>query len=144
MSQLALREHFMNEERILPVVTEPNQLDAEQRRLRTLTHVLYALFAISWLTGGVSAIVALIINYLKRGDATGTLYASHLSWQRRTFWWGLLWTMLGAALAWTMVGYLILLVSGIWLLYRWVKGWLFLFEGKPMRTRGKVLMGALA
>ncbi|CFB61464.1 DUF4870 family protein [Pandoraea apista] len=116
------------------VVTPPASApSAEQERaLRKLTHVLYALYALFWLTGGVTAIVAIIINYIKRDDATGTLYASHFTWQIRTFWWSVAWGVLGVALAVVMVGFAILWVLGIWTLYRIVKGWLYLNDNKPM------------
>ena len=115
------------------VIDAPVGLSAEQERaLRKLTHVLYALYALFWLTGGVTAIVAIIINYIKRDDAVGTLYASHFTWQIRTFWWSVAWGVLGVALAVVMVGFAILWVLGIWTLYRIVKGWLYLNDNKPM------------
>lgn len=115
------------------LATPPNAPSAEQERaLRKLTHVLYALYALFWLTGGVTAIVAIIINYIKRDDAAGTLYASHFTWQIRTFWWSVVWAVLGVALAVVVVGFAILWVLGIWTLYRIVKGWLYLNDNKPM------------
>jgi hypothetical protein len=61
--------------------------DSERlRSLRTLTHVLYALYAAYWLTGGLTVLVAIIINYLKRDDVAGTPYEAHFQWQIRTFW----------------------------------------------------------
>ncbi|WP_237172015.1 DUF4870 family protein [Pandoraea norimbergensis] len=114
-----------------PYVVNPPTTEQE-RALRKLTHVLYALYALFWLTGGVTAIVAIIINYIKRDDAVGTLYASHFTWQIRTFWWSVLWGVLGVALAVVMVGFAILWVLGIWTLYRIVKGWLYLNDNKPM------------
>ena len=65
-----------------------NSAEAErQRGLRTLTHVLYGLYAAYWLTGGITVLIAIIINYLKRGDVVGTPYEAHFEWQIRTFWW---------------------------------------------------------
>src|SRR4030065_2206798 len=58
--------------------------------LKTLSMVIYALYAVS-LFIGVSAIVAIVLNYIKREDAQGTWLESHFTWQIRTFWWGLLW-----------------------------------------------------
>lgn len=50
-----------------------NALEPERERsLRTLTHVLYALYAVHWLTGGLTIVIAIIINYVKRSDAAGT------------------------------------------------------------------------
>ncbi len=132
-------------------MTEPHQFDskptasatqlvrsAEEQRLHTLTHILYALYALSYLTAGMSALAAIIINYIKREDTAGTLYASHFTWQIRTFWWSLAWGILGFVLAIVAVGFIVMWVSAIWMLYRIVKGWLYLYDTKPMPTSGSV------
>jgi uncharacterized membrane protein len=105
------------------------------RSLRTLTHVLYALYATYWLTGGVTVLIAIIINYLKRDDAIGTPYEAHFTWQIRTFWWAVLGHVIGVAFIWVLIGFPILFVVGIWTLYRVVKGWLYLYENKPLQPR---------
>jgi len=58
-----------------PPPSYENALEADRLRgLRTLTHVLYALYAVHWLTGGITGLVAVIINYVKRADvAIGAL-----------------------------------------------------------------------
>ena len=107
--------------------------DAERLAgLRRLTHILYALYAIYWLTFGCTALIAIIINYVKLDDVRGTLYESHFRWQIRTFWWSVLWGAIGGVLVFVMIGFAILWVLGIWMLYRIVKGWLYLNDGKPM------------
>ncbi|VVE53877.1 membrane protein [Pandoraea terrae] len=110
---------------------QPPAPSEQERSLRKLTHVLYALYALSWLMG-VTAIVAIIINYVKRDDAQGTLYASHFTWQIRTFWWSVAWGALGWALMFVLVGVVVLWALCIWTLYRIVKGWLYLNDNKPM------------
>ncbi|WP_244815077.1 hypothetical protein [Caballeronia sp. Lep1P3] len=117
-----------------PVYRKPAQAERE-RGLRTLTHVLYALYASYWLTGGLTVLVAIIINYLKRADTVGTPYQAHFTWQIRTFWWAVLGHLVGGALVFVGVGFLILFVVGIWTLYRVIKGWLFLYENKPIDPR---------
>ena len=52
---------------------------------RKLTHVIYALYAASILVG-VTCLVAVIVNYVKRDDVAGTWLESHFRWQIRTFW----------------------------------------------------------
>lgn len=64
--------------------------------LRKLTHILYALYAIFWLTGGITALIAIVVGYVKRDDTQGTLYGSHFAWQIRSFWWSVAWAILGA------------------------------------------------
>lgn len=99
--------------------------------LRQLTLIIYILYALSWVAG-ISAIVAIVINYIKREDVAGTLYESHFAWQMRTFWWGLAWAVVGSITALIGVGFIILVVLGIWVIYRMVKGLLFWNDYKPM------------
>ncbi|MCY0388360.1 hypothetical protein OVY01_14150 [Robbsia sp. Bb-Pol-6] len=106
--------------------------DARARQLRGLSHILYGLYALAWFTGGVSGIVALIIDYVKRGDAGQSLYASHANWRIRTFWWSLLWLLLSLPFLLIHIGYLFLVVIWIWGGYRVIKGWLRLFELRPV------------
>lgn len=118
-----------------PPVYHNNGDAPDSERLRTLTHVLYALYALYWLTGGLTVLVAIIINYLKRDDVAGTPYEAHFQWQIRTFWWAVLGHVIGVALIWVLIGFPILFVVGIWTLYRVIKGWLYLYENKPMQPR---------
>lgn len=101
--------------------------------LRRLTHILYALYAIFWLTGGITALIAIIVGYVKRDDVRGTLYESHFRWQIRSFWWCVLWGLIGVLLIpLAFLGFAVLWALGIWMLYRIVKGWLYLNDSKPM------------
>ena len=104
----------------------------ELASLKQITMVIYALQALGFLTGGVTAIIAIVINYVKRDDAAGTLYQSHFEWQTRTFWWGLLWGVIGMLLVVVVVGFVVLFAAWVWTVYRVVKGWLKLTEGKPV------------
>ena len=104
----------------------------ELASLKTITTVVYPLQALSF-AFGVTALVGLIINYVKRDDVAGTLYESHFNWQIRTFWWGLLWGVLGSILIFAFgLGLVVLFVAWIWAIYRVVKGWLKLNDGKPV------------
>lgn len=116
----------------LSPATQGAGMPAEQlASLKQLTMVIYVLYALSAFTG-FTGIVAIIINYIKREDTAGTLYASHFTWQIRTFWWSLVWGVLGFATLLVGVGFLILAIDGIWFLYRIVKGFLNWNDGKPM------------
>ena len=104
--------------------------------LRKLTHILYALYAIFWLTGGITALIAIVVGYVKRDDTRGTLYASHFAWQIRSFWWSVAWAVLGGVLFATVflipLAFAVWGVLSLWMLYRIVKGWLYLNDSKPM------------
>ena len=103
----------------------------ELNNLKQITMVVYVLQALSFFFG-VTAIVGVVINYVKRDDAAGTVYASHFDWQIRTFWWGLLWTVVGMVLAFVLVGFVVLFVVWVWAIYRVVKGWLKLNDNQPV------------
>ncbi|MFA7438501.1 DUF4870 family protein [Castellaniella sp.] len=100
---------------------------------RQLIHLMYGLFALGVLTAGLlgaAIIAAVVLAYLKRGEMIGTVYAGHIDWILRTFWWGLLWTLLSAIASLVFVGYVTGLIVLIWVIYRVVKGWLAHFAGE--------------
>lgn len=115
----------------------------------TMTHVMYGLHAFSALTGLVSAafivtaflsgwpsIIAVVLNYINQREVRGTYLESHFRWQLRTFWYALLWVVIAMALAFTLIGIpvavVLMLVVGIWVLYRLVRGWSALAGERPM------------
>ena len=112
--------------------------------LITTLHVTYALHAVGLAIGAFGAstvvgafifgwpsIIAVIVNYVKRGDARGTWLDSHFSWQIRTFWYSALWAavvfIVGLPLTLLLVGFAIwavgLFALGIWAIYRIALGW---------------------
>ena len=105
--------------------------ELKEQAARRLTAVLYALYAASFLFG-ITALVAIIVNYVKRDDVAGTFLDSHFRWQIRTFWFGLLWLAVGWLTFILLVGWLVLATNCVWLIYRIVKGWLYLNDGKSM------------
>jgi len=105
--------------------------DAQLKSLQSLTQVVYILYALSYFTG-VTAIVGIIINYVKKDDVAGTWLESHFRWQIRTFWFSLLWAVIGWLTLLILVGFVILFANFCWLIYRIVKGWLNLNDNKPM------------
>jgi uncharacterized membrane protein len=88
----------------------------------------------------IPSIIAVIINYVKRGDARGTWVDSHFRWQIRTFWYAMLWVVLmvpiALLLAITIIGlplvFAIPVVLSAWLIYRVARGWLRLRDRRPM------------
>jgi|SRR6267142_5958629 len=106
---------------------------ADEKQLKTVATVVYALQAIGLLLPVVLPwIVGVVIDYVKREDARGTWLESHFSWQIRTFWWSLLWCIIGGILLLVFVGWLVLAVTAVWIIYRIVKGWLRLSENREV------------
>ena len=114
-----------------------------------LTHFIYGLHAIAVLIGvtssatvaggfvfGLPSLVAVLLNYLKRGDVNGTWLESHFRWQIRTFWFTALWlvayglliiTIIGIPIAWILIA-----ILGLWVGYRVIRGWVALFSERPV------------
>ncbi len=101
------------------------------KSLKTLTTVIYGLYAAA-LFAGITAIVAIIMNYIKLQDVRGTYLESHFRWQIRTFWFSALWCAVSAISLVIAVGMVGLVATLIWYIYRIVKGWLYLNDGRSM------------
>ena len=99
--------------------------------LRNLTLIIYGLYILS-MFGGITALVAIIINYIKRDEVKGTYLESHFDWQIRTFWWGLAGVALSFVLMTILVGFVTIAIVGVWILYRLIKGLLAVNDGKPI------------
>jgi uncharacterized membrane protein len=127
------------------------QAVADDRSLVNWTTLIYALHAFSLLTGilgtatvigafltGWPSIIAVILNYVKRGDVRGTWLDSHFSWQIRTFWYGVLWVALCGVLVVLTLGlglivvWVPLAIVTIWFIYRIAVGWSRLGSRRPM------------
>lgn len=84
-----------------------------------------ALIITTFLTGWPS-IIALVMSYIWRGDAEQTYLYTHFDWLIKTFWAALLWLLLAWVLILTVIGMVIgvpiLLLVGVWVLYRLGKG----------------------
>ncbi len=135
----------------------PDQLQTTAQPSESLVnvaHLVYALHAWSVIAGIIGAativgmfltgwpsIIAVIINYVKRPDARGTWLDTHFGWQIRTFWYTLLWAVIGgivfALLFWVLglgvlLAFVIWGITGIWVIYRIVRGWIALASAKAM------------
>ena len=129
------------------VVREPDP------SLVTTLHITYALHALGLAIGAFGAatvlgsfifgwpsIIAVIINYVKRGDARGTWLESHFDWQIQTFWYAVGASILigisGLLLAIVLIGFAIWAIGffalGIWAIYRIAMGWMRLNDRRAI------------
>jgi uncharacterized membrane protein len=106
--------------------TEISTLTPKSSGDRTIMHILYALHTVAWASLGTLAVIALIINYIKRGDEADPLYVDHHSYMISTFWWTVLWLVVTSPLYLLFVfpGVVAQGIVGLWYLYRCIKGWL--------------------
>jgi uncharacterized membrane protein len=107
--------------------------------------VAYILFGIAALVGfaghgflSLIGIVGVVVAYVSRGDLRGTWAESHLTWLIRTFWWSLLWNVIGGVvvLGTLFLGYpiawVIWVATAIWVIYRVVRGFLLFNDRRPI------------
>jgi uncharacterized membrane protein len=128
-------------------------MPTDERSLITTLHLTYALHAVGLALGAFGAasvvgsfifgwpsIIAVIINYVKRGDARGTWLESHFAWQIRTFWFAAVWSalvfLIGLPLTLVIIGFGIwaigFFILGIWAIYRIAVGWSRLNDRKAV------------
>lgn len=103
----------------------------EEQSLKTITTVVYVLQAISFFIG-ITFIVGVIVNYIKKSTVEGTWLESHFRWQIRTFWFSLLWSIIGFVLVFVLIGYVVLAADALWVIYRIARGWINMSAGKAM------------
>lgn len=112
-------------------------------------HIMYGLHALSALSGimtsasiigafvfGWPSIIAVIINYVTRANVRGTWLETHWRWQLRTFWYAVVWLLVAGLLTVTLIGIpaaiMVIAITGLWVLYRVVRGWVALLNRNPM------------
>ncbi|MDQ5878528.1 MAG: hypothetical protein QG638_1260 [Pseudomonadota bacterium] len=132
-----------------PMPTPASGHNGVRPSLVQLTYAIYGLHTLAVIIGvtssatiaggfvfGLPSLLAVILNYLKRGDVAGTWLESHFRWQIRTFWFTLLWlvvyglfiiTIIGIPIAWLLIA-----ILGLWVGYRVLRGWIALAGEKPV------------
>ena len=124
-------------------IVDVQTVDSEKaQNLKTvgwISYVLHLIVAVGALIPGAQAglvllIIALVIDLVKKDEATGTWQASHFSWRiRSVIWAGVLYVVtfplflllyLPGAIAW--------LIISIWFLYRIVRGMVAMNNSRPV------------
>lgn len=101
--------------------------------------IVYILYLVS-LVVGITAIVGVVMAYLYRDGAPDWL-GSHFLFQIRTFWIGLLFSVVGAVLSVVVIGWLVLALTAIWFIVRCVKGIKLLGGKEPIADPGSWMFG---
>ena len=124
-----------------------DQVDYGVREDTTMPIVCYALYLAAFITGGLTAIIGLIIAYVQRGTA-GPIMRTHYTFLIRTFWIGLVLAILGgivggvlfaigAVLSVILIGFPIMALAGlvwavaaVWFAVRGIVGLVYLSRGE--------------
>src|SRR5690554_1745071 len=121
---LHLVANFIKKEKSMNQTTGLDQL----KQYNLITYIFY----IVGFFVGVTPIIAIIMNYLKRAEMRGTWLESHVNWQIKTFWVTLIAYLVGAVLTTILIGFIVLLLAFIWHIYRLVKGLMALNSNQPV------------
>jgi uncharacterized membrane protein len=110
-----------------PVVLTP-----QQDSLRKYAMLGYAMHLLG-LVSIIGFVIGLIITWIKRDDAAGTVYLSHFNWQSRSFWWFVLWFVLLLIPTLLTIGFIpFFILAQVWFAYRMIKGWMRLNDGREV------------
>lgn len=114
-------------------MTTPDPSDAMVRRddsARTIALIVYLLY-LAALVNGVTALIGVILAYIKRDEAQGSIYESHFSNQIEMFWLFVACCIGVALLWWTLIIFPVVAVLYVWILFRTVKGLMRASDGRP-------------
>ncbi len=92
--------------------------------------VIYVLYFLSFVIG-ITGLIGVVMAYLNRGKAGGFV-ETHYTWLIRTFWIGLLFSVISFVLALAFIGFLLMIAVAVWAVVRLVKGVMALNKNEPI------------
>ncbi len=95
--------------------------------------IIYILFGLGFFLP-LLTVAGVIYAYMSRGKSS--VLDSHIRFQLRTFWVGLVMVIVGGVLAIFLVGYLVLLIWFLWTVIRIISGFLIAGKGQSVQTPG--------
>lgn len=134
----------------------PELMPEQEEALVRYNHLTYLLYALSFFTAGLLWIVPIIMNYARRNKAEGTWLATHFDWQIKTFWYGIVFGVIGIAIivagagglgmgvfaessgmavgstGLMLLGALVFGFAVVWHIYRIIRGWIALTDKRPV------------
>jgi uncharacterized membrane protein len=98
---------------------------------RTMVLVVFGLYLFAALSCGIAGIAGVIVAYVKRHDAIGSMWESHFDNQISAFWVWFALAVAGLVLIPALgIGFLVILFAFGWFLYRAIKGLVRALETK--------------
>jgi len=102
-----------------------------------LAGLIYLLQALAFFLGGMTFIVAVILNYLNMHHVKGTWVESHFKWQIETFWVALALVLIGSSTLPFLIGFVVIFGAVIWIIHRIVYGWVSLNKSKEVTPKSR-------
>lgn len=100
--------------------------EGRHRGLRTLVVIINLLTIVGF------GLIGVIIAYLKRADARGTLWETHFTYYIRGFWLAVLGLFIGFITTFIFIGVLIAFAVSIWWLIRSINSLLKAIDDRPI------------
>jgi uncharacterized membrane protein len=97
----------------------------------TNVQVIYILYLVGFLIG-ITPLIGVVLAYVNRGKSEPWV-ETHYTWAIRTFWIGLLYSVIGALLTIVLIGFLVLIATAVWYIVRVVVGFQALSRNEPIR-----------
>ena len=119
--------------------TDYTEFDSKGHGSSGMMNVLYGMHTVAPFTFWTLSTIALILNYIRRADEPDPLYVSHHNYMIATFWWTVMWLVISIPL-WVITVLTLFLVplgpvavglTGIWYIYRCIRGWMRFSDGRP-------------
>lgn len=98
---------------------------------RTLAVITYVLYLAGWPTLHLATIAGVIIAYVQKGEARGTIWESHFDTAISTFWVCLVVGIVAAPLCLIGIGFVMYGFLLVWFLYRSIRGLIHALDNKP-------------
>ncbi len=124
---------------VIDVETTDNEKAQSLKSVGWVSYILHLIVAVGAVLpaaqpGVALLIVALVIDLVKRDEATGTWQASHFSWRLRSVIWAAILYLVTLPLWFLFVlpGWVAWLLISIWFLYRIVKGMVTMNASQPL------------
>lgn len=128
-----------NQSDVVDVQAKGDEPAESLKTIGWVSYLLHLIVAVAAVAPGAQVgigilLVALVIDLVKKGDATGTWQASHFSWRiRSVVWAGVLYVVtIPLWLLFLLPGMIAWAVISIWFLYRIVKGMVRMNANQPM------------
>ena len=101
--------------------------------------IVSLLYIGGWLTGGVSAIVGVVLAYVWRGESKEEWEASHYQYLINTFWIGLIGSVISIVLMIVLIGVLLIIAVAVLVIVRSVLSLINAQKHEPMPNPGTLL-----
>lgn len=99
---------------------------------KTWAILVWGLYLASFLTVFLTMVVGVIIAHVKRRDLAGTSFESHMISAIRTFWISVIGGIVAYVLTLVLIGFVMIFLLVVWLLFRSVRGLIRALDGKPV------------